>query len=144
MQLLRSGRLRSCQRPVPKCGDIAKDCNFARAENGKKARTNLESKMIFSFISRRRHHEQDTRKTRALADLHMGESAIVSNIELSSAIAEHLMNLGFVPGLGVTVAHSGPGGDPRVYRVDGTEVAMRRDVSCYIHVELLDAMTFGD
>jgi len=85
--------------------------------------------MIFSFISRRRHHEQDTRKTRALADLHMGESAIVSNIELSPAIAEHLMNLG---------------GDPRVYRVDGTEVAMRRDVSCYIHVELLDAMTFGD
>ena len=100
--------------------------------------------MVFSFISRRRYQEQDTRKARVLADLHMGESAIVSNIELSSAIAEHLMNLGFVPGLGVTVAHSGPGGDPRVYRVEGTEVAMRRDVSCHIYVKLADAMTFGD
>jgi len=39
--------------------------------------------MVFSFISRRRYQEQDTRKARVLADLHMGESAIVSNIELS-------------------------------------------------------------
>ena len=29
---------------------------------------------------------------------------------------------------------SGPGGDPRVYRVEGTEVAMRRDLSRHIHV----------
>ena len=46
------------------------------------------------------------------------------------------MNLGFVPGLEVTVARSSPGGDPRVYRVEGTEVAMRRDLSRHIHVEL--------
>lgn len=54
------------------------------------------------------------------------------------------MNLGFVPGLEVTVLRSGPGGDPRVYRVDGTEVAMRRDVSRHIHVEMIGAPVFGD
>ena len=54
------------------------------------------------------------------------------------------MNLGFVPGLEVKVLRSGPGGDPRVYRVDGTEVAMRRDLSRHIHVELLGAPAFGD
>jgi ferrous iron transport protein A len=54
------------------------------------------------------------------------------------------MNLGFVPGLEVTVARSSPGGDPRVYRVEGTEVAMRRDLSRHIHVELAGAPVFGD
>lgn len=100
--------------------------------------------MTFAFISRRRHRKQDTNKARALADLHLGQSATINNIELAPAIAEHLMNLGFVPGLSVTVARSAPGGDPRVYRVDGTEVALRRDVSGHILIELSDSATFGD
>jgi len=43
----------------------------------------------------------------------------------------------------VQVLRSGPGGDPRVYRVDGTEVAMRRDLSRHIHVELVGAPALG-
>ena len=54
------------------------------------------------------------------------------------------MNLGFVPGLEVTVERSGPGGDPRVYRVEGTEVAIRRELSRHIHVSLVGAPAFGD
>jgi len=100
--------------------------------------------MRFTLISRRRHLRQGTNKASALADLHLGQSATLSNIELAPAIAEHLMNLGFVPGLSVTVARSAPGGDPRVYRVDGTEVALRRDLSDHILVELSDSATFGD
>jgi Fe2+ transport system protein FeoA len=99
--------------------------------------------MIFNFIFGRRKKD-DRAKTGALSDLHVGESAIVSELELSPAVAEHLMNLGFVPGLVVKVLRSGPGGDPRIYRVDGTEVAMRRDLSCHIHVELIGAPAFGD
>jgi len=99
--------------------------------------------MIFNFRFGR--GKQDHRaKTGALADLHVGESAIVSELELSPAIAEHLMNLGFVPGLVVKVLRSGPGGDPRIYRVDGMEVAMRRDLSRHIQVELMGAPAFGD
>ena len=103
----------------------------------------LELKMIFNFIFGR-HKKSSPRKTGALADLHVGETAILADLELSTPVAEHLMNLGFVPGLQVTVARSSPGGDPRVYRVEGTEVAMRRDLSRHIHVELLGAPAFGD
>jgi len=103
----------------------------------------MELKMIFNFIFGRPKKERN-RKASALADLRVGESAILSELQLSPPVAEHLMNLGFVPGLEVTVARSGPGGDPRVYRVEGTEIAMRRDVSRHIHVELLGAPAFGD
>jgi Fe2+ transport system protein FeoA len=99
--------------------------------------------MIFNFIFGR--HKKDRQvKAGALSDLPVGESAIVSELELSPAVAEHLMNLGFVPGLVVKVLRSSPGGDPRIYRVDGTEVAMRRDLSRHIHVELIGAPAFGD
>jgi len=99
--------------------------------------------MIFNFIfGRRKKHRRAN--TGVLADLPLGESAILSDLQLSPPVAEHLMNLGFVPGLVVKVLRSGPGGDPRVYRVDGTEVAMRRDLSRHIHVEMAGAPAFGD
>jgi ferrous iron transport protein A len=103
----------------------------------------LELKMIFNFIFGRRKKQRKHRAS-ALADLQLGESAILGDMELALPVAEHLMNLGFVRGLEVTVARSSPGGDPRVYRVEGTEVAMRRDLSRHIHVELLGAPVFGD
>jgi ferrous iron transport protein A len=99
--------------------------------------------MIFNFIFGR-HKKQSPPGASALADLRVGESAILSALEVAPPVAEHLMNLGFVPGLEVKVLRSGPGGDPRVYRVDGTEIAMRRDLSRHIHVELIGAPAFGD
>ncbi len=99
--------------------------------------------MIFNFIFGRRKKPRPSGAS-ALADLRVGESAILSDLELAPPVAEHLMNLGFVPGLEVKVLRSGPGGDPRVYRVDGTEVAMRRDLSRHIHIELIGAPAFGD
>jgi len=99
--------------------------------------------MIFNFIFRRRKQKSPARGS-ALAELPVGESAVVTDLKLSPPVAEHLMNLGFVPGLVVKVLRSGPGGDPRVYRVDGTEVAMRRDLSRHIQVEAIGAPAFGD
>jgi Fe2+ transport system protein FeoA len=98
--------------------------------------------MIFNFIFGRKKPCQH--QANALADLEVGERAIVENLELAPSLAEHLMNLGLVPGLEVTVARSCPGGDPRVYRVEGTEIAMRRDLSSRIHVQLAGAPAFGD
>jgi ferrous iron transport protein A len=98
--------------------------------------------MIFNFIFGRKQKPQ--REPNALADLQVGERAIVGDIELAPSVAEHLMNLGLVPGLEVTVTRSCPGGDPRVYRVEGTEIAMRRDLSSRIQVQLLGAPAFGD
>lgn len=69
-----------------------------------------------------------------LCDLADGESGVVHKFALAPHVAEHLMNLGFVPGVEVVPTRSGPGGDPRVYRVDGTDIALRRDVSRGIEV----------
>jgi Fe2+ transport system protein FeoA len=102
----------------------------------------MELKMIFNFIFGRRL--QKASHSGALSDLRVGDRAIVRELELDHPIAEHLMNLGFVPGLEVSVERSGPGGDPRVYRVEGTEVAIRRELSRHIHVSLVGAPAFGD
>jgi len=39
------------------------------------------------------------------------------------------MELGFLPGHTIVPARSAPGGNPRVYRVDGSEVALRRETA---------------
>ena len=98
--------------------------------------------MIFNFrFGRKRRRKQ---QASSLSELEVGERAIVGELEMAPSLAEHLMNLGLVPGFEVMVARSCPGGDPRVYRVDGTEIAMRRDLSQHIRVQLLGAPAFGD
>jgi Fe2+ transport system protein FeoA len=49
-----------------------------------------------------------------------------------------MMELGFLPGARVAAAHCAPGGDPRVYRVDGSEVAMRRETASRMKLRQLD------
>lgn len=92
----------------------------------------LVLKMLFNF---RKLHT--TKPGSTLHDLAVGERGILEDFDMPQNIAEHLMNLGFVPGLEVLVTRSGPGGNPRVYRVDGTEVALRRDLSRCIAVRPL-------
>jgi len=74
--------------------------------------------------------------TRTLADLGIGEQATVDCIDLPDGLANRLMELGFVPGHEVMAAHSAPGGDPRVFRVDGTEIALRRETAQHILVRV--------
>lgn len=67
-----------------------------------------------------------------MSDLREGESGILDRIDLPQEEVHRLMELGFVPGLAVSAAHSAPGGDPRVYRVDGSEFAMRRAMARHV------------
>jgi ferrous iron transport protein A len=73
---------------------------------------------------------------RRLADLREGEAAILDHIDLPADFATRLMELGFLPGMSVTVARSAPGGDPRVFRVDGSEVALRRETAVHLLVKM--------
>lgn len=73
-----------------------------------------------------------TPATLDLTQLKRGESGILDRLELPEEDAQRLMELGFVPGHAVTPAHSAPGGDPRVFRVDGTEVALRRETASHL------------
>lgn len=64
-----------------------------------------------------------------LTELKRGESGILERLDLPEDDARRLMELGFLPGHAVTPAHSAPGGDPRVFQVDGSEVALRRETA---------------
>jgi Fe2+ transport system protein FeoA len=65
----------------------------------------------------------------SLVDLRKGDAAILDCIDLPTEDARRLMELGFVPGIRITAGLSAPGGDPRVFQVDGSEIALRRDTA---------------
>jgi len=64
-----------------------------------------------------------------LAQLREGESGTLDRLELPEDVARRLMELGFLPGHVIVPARSAPGGEPRVYQVDGSEVALRRETA---------------
>lgn len=76
----------------------------------------------------------------SLADLKENGEGIVEKIDLPEDLAGRLMELGFVPGHHVTVGRAAPGGDPRVFRVDGSEIALRRETSSRIVVRSASAV----
>jgi ferrous iron transport protein A len=64
-----------------------------------------------------------------LVDLHRGDSAVLEHIDLPGDDARRLMELGFLPGATIVAGRSAPGGDPRVFQVDGSEIALRRETA---------------
>jgi len=86
--------------------------------------------------SKKAHHERHARHplrmsctARNLNELKRGESGIIERLDLPQEDATRLMEMGFVPGHTVTPANAAPGGDPRVFRVDGSEIALRRETA---------------
>lgn len=63
---------------------------------------------------------------RTLSDLRRGEEGTLDRLEVAAEVAERLMELGFLPGVRVSAGRPAPGGDPMIFRVDGSEVALRR------------------
>jgi ferrous iron transport protein A len=70
----------------------------------------------------------------SLVDLRKGDAAILDRIDLPTEDARRLMELGFVPGTRITAGLSAPGGDPRVFQVDGSEIALRRETARRLRV----------
>jgi ferrous iron transport protein A len=69
-----------------------------------------------------------------LVELQEGERGVIESIELSGDAGRRLMELGFLPGSTVTAARSAPGGDPLVFRVDGAEIALRRETAAFLRL----------
>ena len=65
----------------------------------------------------------------SLMDLRRGDAAILDGIDLPTEDARRLMELGFLPGTQITAGRSAPGGDPQVFQVDGSEIALRRETA---------------
>lgn len=72
---------------------------------------------------------------RTLADLRQGESARLVHLMVADDEANSVMEAGFVPGTVVTMLHSAPGGGPRIYRLDGAEIAIRIELASALQVE---------
>jgi Fe2+ transport system protein FeoA len=70
----------------------------------------------------------------SLVDLRKGDSAVLDRIDLPGDDARRLMELGFLPGTRVIAGCSAPGGDPRVFQVDGSEIALRRATARQLRV----------
>jgi ferrous iron transport protein A len=77
--------------------------------------------------------------TATLADLAEGERGVLERIDLPEELARRLMELGFLPGHVVTAARGAPGGDPRVFRVDGSEIALRCETARRLRVRSVEA-----
>jgi ferrous iron transport protein A len=75
------------------------------------------------------NHAAGASAPRTLAQLAEGEVGVLDRLDLPEDIARRLMELGFLPGHTIIPARSAPTGDPRVYRVDGSEVALRRETA---------------
>lgn len=71
---------------------------------------------------------------KSLAELRIGDQAILDRFELPDDMSLRLMQMGMIPGCLVEAAHIAPAGDPTVYRVDGTEIALRRETCLNILV----------
>jgi ferrous iron transport protein A len=65
----------------------------------------------------------------SLMDLRHGDAAILDGIDLPTEDARRLMELGFLPGMQITAGRCAPGGDPQVFQVDGSEIALRRETA---------------
>jgi len=83
--------------------------------------------MQLSFKAAKRKPQAAT-----LADLPSGSDAVIDRLDLPEDLAGRLMELGFIPGHPVTVAGNAPGGDPRIFRVEGAEIALRRETARHI------------
>ena len=71
---------------------------------------------------------------RTLLQLRKGDVAVLDSIELPADDARRLMELGFLPGTPVKAGESAPGGDPRVFQVDGSEIALRSTTAAHLTI----------
>ncbi len=80
--------------------------------------------------------DADSRPSQAatLLQLKPGEVGILDRLDVPADVARRLMELGFLPGHAIRVGKSAPGGDPRVFRVDGSEIALRLETAARLYL----------
>ncbi len=70
-----------------------------------------------------------------LMDLRRGEQGTIHDLHLPADVNQRLMELGFLPGASIRAGRTAPGGGPRVFEVDGSEVALRGETARLIRIE---------
>ncbi len=64
-----------------------------------------------------------------LDDLPDGHEGVLGELQVADDIGARLMEMGFVPGARIVATHCAPSGDPRVFQVDGSAIALRRETA---------------
>lgn len=72
--------------------------------------------------------------SRTLRDLEPGAHAVVDGVDADPALAQRLLDLGFVPGTPVGVVRRAPLGDPTEYELRGYRVCLRHSEGACIRV----------
>ncbi len=67
-----------------------------------------------------------------LSDLEPGETAVIEDVAMPEAERQLLMRFGFFDGAEVRCLRRAPLGDPIVYSLDGSEIALRAETACQI------------
>jgi Fe2+ transport system protein FeoA len=67
-----------------------------------------------------------------LSDLEPGEAVVIEKVELPESEQQFLVRFGFFVGAEVRCLRRAPLGDPIVYSLDGSEVALRAETACQI------------
>jgi ferrous iron transport protein A len=65
-----------------------------------------------------------------------GTGAVVARVEAEPALKLHLMELGFVAGSPIAFLMSTPFGDPNIYALRGTSIALRKSEAKCIRVRI--------
>ncbi len=68
----------------------------------------------------------------ALTDLKPGMAGIVQRLDLPAQVQQMLLRFGFTEGAEVRFSRRAPLGDPWLFSVDGTDVALRAETAQHI------------
>jgi ferrous iron transport protein A len=74
----------------------------------------------------------------ALTDIKPGETSVIERVALPASEEQLLGRFGFFVGAEVKCSRRAPMGDPIVYLVDGSEVALRAETACRIYVSRVE------
>lgn len=74
--------------------------------------------------------------TVTLDSLAPGQSATITQVAADASLKLHLMELGFVAGSPITFLMTTPFGDPHIYSLRGTSIALRKSEARCIHVRI--------
>lgn len=71
-----------------------------------------------------------------LDTLNINQSAIVTNLNCTSELRRRLLDLGIVPNTNITAVFTSPFGNPVAYQVRGSIIALRKEDSKFIKIEI--------
>ena len=70
-----------------------------------------------------------------LAELHIGQDALIQTVGGEGALRQHLLDMGLTPGTEVTLRKVAPLGDPLEITLRGYELSLRKSEAELIEVE---------